>query len=354
MRATWIADDGQLRALAPRWARLCDRAAGCAPFARPEWLLPWLGVFGGGSLLRVLTIEDGGELAALIPFVEVPGADGAELALMGGDISDHHDAPAAGDRGAVGAAIARALSEGPWARVTFDRLREDGWLRELARQVSAGQSRLHEEGEDPPCPTLVAGPDARALDDLLPEGFAYRLGRARRKAERAGGLALRRAASPDEALFLFDALSAFHAARWQARGEPGVLGQPDVQRFHRRVIPGLQQAGVLRMFALELAGALAGVVYAFSTQGRLSFYLSGFDLARESASPGVLAVAGAIEHELAAGVRVFDFLRGREAYKYRFGARDAACYTARVARGAAVPAGAHDQSGAGASSSSRV
>lgn len=359
MRATWIDSDGELRVLAPRWAALCDRAPGCAPFARPEWLLPWRSTLGGALPLRVLTVEDGGELLALLPCVEAASEAGRTLALMGGEVSDHHDAPVAGDRPAARAAIAGALADGDWTSVTFDRLREDGWLRGLAREVSSVRARVHEAVEDPPCPTLVAAPESRGLDGVLPDGFAYRLGRARRKAERAGGLSLRLARTVEEALFLFDSLSGFHAARWQARGEPGVLGHPDVQRFHRQVIPGMQRAGVLRMFALELAGALAGVVYAFSTQGRLSFYLSGFDPARESASPGVLAVAGAVEHELSAGVRVFDFLRGREAYKYRFGARDACCYTVRVERSraagdAAAPAGDRDQSGAGASSSSRV
>ncbi len=138
-----------------------------------------------------------------------------------------------------------------------------------------------------------------------------------------------------------------------------MLAHPDVQRFHRQAIAGLQRAGLLRMFALELSGALAGVVYGLSAHGRLSFYLSGLDTARDSASPGVLAIAGAIAHELRAGARVFDFLRGREPYKYRFGARDAACYTVRVERtreprGVAPPSGRDAQSGAGDSSSSRV
>ncbi len=363
MRATWIEDDAGLRAIVPRWTALCDRSRDCAPFARPEWLLPWRDIFGAGCPLRVLAVEEAGELRALLPWIEATSELGRSLALMGGELSDHHDAPVdegAGQTDGLAAAIARALGDGDWRRVTFDRLREDGWLRGLARRLG-GDTRADEVVDEPPCPTLVAPPQAQTLADLLPDGFAHRLGRATRKAQRSGGLAVRLAASAEEALFLFQALSAFHAARWQARGEPGVLAHPDVQRFHARVIPGLQRAGVLRMFALEVGGALAGVVYGFSAHGRFSFYLGGFDLARDSASPGVLAIAGAIAHELRAGVRVFDFLRGREAYKYRFGARDAACYTVRVERareprGVAPPPPPGDdaQSGAGASSSSRV
>ncbi len=335
MGALWIADWAELQALAREWAQLCNRASACSPFARPEWLLPWWDVFGEGRPVRVLAIERDGQLAAVLPCTEAASEQGPALALMGGSISDHHDGPLdprLDGAGEVRAAAARALADGDWRAVTFDRLREDGWLRAVARSEPSGWLGGGETVEDPPCPTLVARPEAYTLADVLPEGFAYRLGRARRKAERAGGLALRPAESGAEALFMFDALSAFHAARWRARGETGVLADASVQRFHRQAIPGLHQAGVLRMFGLSLAGGLAAVVYAFSAHGRLSFYLSGFDPAHESASAGALAVAGAIEHELQAGVRVFDFLRGREPYKYRFGARDAACFTVRLAR----------------------
>lgn len=362
MHAFWIGDRARLHALAPPWAALCDRARGCSPFARPEWLLPWLEIFGGGCRLRVLAVEDAGELVALLPATELAGPRGPALGLMGGDLGDHHDAPVddaagAAARLAVAAALADGAARGSWATVTFDRLREDGWLRTLAGALPGDWAGRHEAEDDPPCPTLVAPPDADDLADVLPDGFAYRVGRAMRKAERAGGLELRAAATGGEALSLFDALSAFHAARWRSRGQSGVLAHPDVQRFHQQVIPAMQRAGVLRLFGLTLGGGLAGVVYGLRAHGRFSFYLSGFDLARDEASPGTLAVAGAIQHELRAGVRVFDFLRGREPYKYRFGARDAACYTVRleaprVAHGVATPAAPH--SAAGASSSSRV
>ncbi len=199
MRAIWIDDDAGLQAIAPRWAALCDRAPGCAPFACPAWLLPWRAVFGGGRPLRVLALEEGGTLRALFPWIEAAGEQGPALSLMGGDLSDHHDAPAdeqaAGDD-RVGVAMARALADGDWACVTFDRLREDGWLRGTARWLGGG-ARAQEMTEETPCPTLIAPPGARALADVLPDGFAYRLGRATRKAERNGGLTFRLAGSAE-------------------------------------------------------------------------------------------------------------------------------------------------------------
>lgn len=51
-------------------------------------------------------------------------------------------------------------------------------------------------------------------------------------------------------------------------------------------------------------------------------YLTGFDPAFARRSPGAILYADAIERAHARGDRVFDFMRGAEAYKYRWGARD--------------------------------
>ena len=160
MRAHWITDAAELRARAADWAALCDRACSDSPFGRPEWLLPWHEVFGGAAPVRVLVLEDAGAPLALVPFQEVAGR---ALALMGGDISDHHDAPVADDadvRGAVLPVVAHAVARGDWESIRLERLRHDAWLRQLP-VVAAWRSA--ENAEDPPCPTLVA-PASTAAD----------------------------------------------------------------------------------------------------------------------------------------------------------------------------------------------
>src|SRR2546423_211750 len=51
-------------------------------------------------------------------------------------------------------------------------------------------------------------------------------------------------------------------------------------------------------------------------------YLHGFDPAYEFESPGTILVGHAIEEAVREGAREFHFLRGRESYKYGWGARD--------------------------------
>jgi CelD/BcsL family acetyltransferase involved in cellulose biosynthesis len=90
------------------------------------------------------------------------------------------------------------------------------------------------------------------------------------------------------------------------------------------------------MYALRLEGRTAAVFHGFAARDRTSYYLSGFDPAFERFSPGTLVVGHAIEEAAREGAAEFDFLRGGEPYKYRWGARDRPCYAVRL--GSAAPA----------------
>jgi CelD/BcsL family acetyltransferase involved in cellulose biosynthesis len=62
-------------------------------------------------------------------------------------------------------------------------------------------------------------------------------------------------------------------------------------------------------------------------QRRWYDYIGGFDPQFSSLSPGSLLIGHAIEQAEAEGAAHFDFLRGAEAYKYRWGAVDEPMFT---------------------------
>jgi CelD/BcsL family acetyltransferase involved in cellulose biosynthesis len=340
MKIDWVTDAAGLAALAPAWAALCDRCPSSSPFERPEWLLPWITVFGSGRAPRVLTIERAGALSAVVPLVEERDGEGARLSFLGSGVSDYHDAVLA-DRGAdLRLAMWRALFARDWSSCVLERLREDSPLvGPMPEGVAArgpgaeGLARIDsEQSEDIPCPVLMMSPGARTAADVLPAGFARRLEGTRRRVERDYRPALRVPRSAADAEELFEGLCALHEARWQLRGAPGVLTDEAVQRFHRAAIRSMWPAGLVRIIGLELAGVLAAVVYGFATHGRMSFYLGAFRPEQASLSPGTLLIALAIERALAERLEQFDFLRGRESYKYRFGAVDRRCFRRTLRR----------------------
>jgi CelD/BcsL family acetyltransferase involved in cellulose biosynthesis len=155
----------------------------------------------------------------------------------------------------------------------------------------------------------------------VPKAKRRQLTLARNRAARRGAVALRQAdpASIGEAL---DHLFRLHGARWQRRGETGVLADDPVQGFHRAAAPGLHDAGLLRLHTLAIEGEVVAAYYGFQHRDRAYFYHSGFDPGYEFESPGTLIVAHAIEQAVGEGAREFHFLRGQESYKYGWGAVD--------------------------------
>jgi CelD/BcsL family acetyltransferase involved in cellulose biosynthesis len=94
-----------------------------------------------------------------------------------------------------------------------------------------------------------------------------------------------------------------------------------------------------------LDGKPVGALYNFRFGSSESFYLSGREPALSDCSIGLLLHAEAIRRAHADGLAQYRFLRGAEAYKYRFADRDDSLEsvgTARSAPGrAALAAAAH-------------
>jgi CelD/BcsL family acetyltransferase involved in cellulose biosynthesis len=105
--------------------------------------------------------------------------------------------------------------------------------------------------------------------------------------------------------------------------------------FHRRLVelsgPGRGPAAVVARHDEEVAG----VLYGFWWKDTFAGYQSGWDPRFARHSIGSVLVLHALERAGEEGARTFDFLRGSEPYKYRFGARDRWDRTWLVPRGTA-------------------
>lgn len=302
-RASLLTEEEALEALLPEWTALWERTPAATPFQHPAWALPWWRAFHPGRL-RVVALRDGCTLTGLLPLYE----DGGVLRLLGAGVTDVQDALLPGGWGAA----PDLLAEAGGGVVTLDLpdLPDEATLRRLP--VPPGWRE--EAGPGDVCPVLEP-PSA------LPAAMRRELRHARARAERRGPLSELTADSGSRA-DLLEGLYALHDARWRARGEPGVLADPRVRAFHREATDGLLRAGLLRLQGLAIGGTLAAVHYGLARAGRWYYYLGGFDPELAAISPGTLAVGAALEAAVRAGAGSFNFLRGREAYKYRWGAED--------------------------------
>lgn len=315
-----VRDAAGLAALAPAWSALAGRCASATPFQLPEWLLPWWRSFAHGELL-VLALRRGGELLALAPLLlEGERGPGRRVTLLGTGNSDHLDVlvdERAGNaaRDALLAAVVERLA--PEDRGDFEQLRDCSPLLGAA----APPGWRWERSVVDVCPALRLPAQEEELEAVVPRRLLANLRYARRRAERVGGLVVERA-TDDNLAPLLEALFALHGARWRERGLPGVLGDRTVRDFHRDVARGMLARGVLRLHALRVGGRVAAVHYGFHLGRRAYYYLGGFDPELAALSAGSLAVEQAVRDAIAEGAEAFDFLRGGEPYKYRWGAVD--------------------------------
>ena len=79
-----------------------------------------------------------------------------------------------------------------------------------------------------------------------------------------------------------------------------------------------------------MAGRIIAALYGFHHATRTYYYLGGFDPEFKQYSPGTILIAHAIAEAIREGATEFDFLRGREDYKYRWRAVDRIIYRKRI------------------------
>ena len=309
-----------LEALRPAWRHLHRRCPDATPFQSPEWLIPWWHGFGDGNL-STWTASCDDELVAVAPlYIWTSPERGRMLLLLGAGTSDYLEAlclPA--HRTSFATALLDVLRDEPWDVCELAQLREGSPLLLGAVPTTLRDTRAPDE----PCAVLRFAPDA-SLEACIPKRMQQNLRYYRRRAERLGVVEAREAAAAD-AHSSFDRLVSLHGLRWSDRGAPGVLADERVLAAHRAAVPELAHAGLLRLYELLIDGRVAASLYALADarpHGSVYYYLGGFDPAFQAASPGTLVIAHAIAQAHGSGAAAFDFLRGRESYKYLWGARD--------------------------------
>ena len=311
-----------LEALAPAWHELWERAPAATPFHAPAWLMPWWREIGGGQL-RVLVARRDGRLVGLLPMYLQDADEGGKLLPLGIAISDYFDGLFDDDHGpaAADAMLQRLADCDDWRRCELHPLRVGSPLLE----ARAPPGCRDEVVEFEPCLVLEVPAGARGVREVVPSGMRAKFRQAERRAEHAGRISLETATAADLAEVL-EAFFRLHETRWASRDEPGVLADPAIRAFHGTAAPLLLRSGLLRLHGLRLDGRIVAVVYALFAKGRGYCYLSGFDPEVGAISPGTLTVGHAIDQAVREGAREVDFLRGREGFKYRWGARERPCY----------------------------
>ncbi|MBN2385770.1 MAG: GNAT family N-acetyltransferase [Anaerolineales bacterium] len=324
---------------AAEWNGLLAEAVTDAPFLRHEYLRTWWETRGGGewpesAKLAIVAAHRDGHLAGIAPLFSTPNREGdPSLLLLGSiEISDYLDLIAApADLADFVAGLLDFLpglpyqwnlldlhvvpESSPTLAALQDEAARRGWACDLQPEYHAPSIPLPGDFE-----TYLAGIDKKQRHEIR---------RKMRRAEESG-----------------------RAVHWYIVSDAGTL-EAEIEAFldlmahdpekatfltasmrtqMRLACQAAFEGGWLQLAFMEVDGQKAAGYLNFDYADRIWVYNSGLDRAFMDLSPGWVLLGYLLQWANDEKRAEFDFMRGDEEYKYRFGAVDRIVVRARVSR----------------------
>ncbi|MGC8554781.1 MAG: GNAT family N-acetyltransferase [Candidatus Acidulodesulfobacterium sp.] len=112
-----------------------------------------------------------------------------------------------------------------------------------------------------------------------------------------------------------------HQKRWKDKGKRGVFYSDQIKSFFKELFIALFNKNRVTLSALEINNAnIIASAACFDYDGKKQIYLPGFDTDYSGYHPGIVLIYNDIKEAINKKYKEFDFLKGGEEYKQRFGA----------------------------------
>jgi len=311
-----------------QWDELLSKSVTDVPFLRYGYLKRWWEFKGGGewpqdARLLILTGWQGGELKGIAPFFGINASGRDRVYLLGSiEISDYLDVivlPADADAFIRSVLVYLSseneinvdclslvnIPEKSPTNALFEKIAPDfGWIVKVENAYHTPAIPLAADWE-----TYLAGIDKKQRHEI------------RRKLRRAEESAEVKWYFAEDPTTLDVEIEAFFALMIVDDDKKKFL--TDAMRNQMRtIIHWAFEAGYLQLSFLTIEGVKAAGYLCFDYNGHILVYNSGFDFQFSQYSPGWVLLGFLIQHAIENGKRSFDFMRGDEDYKYRFGGAD--------------------------------
>jgi len=308
--------------LEERWEALHERSNTATLFNSLPYTRLWWRAFGTPGRLQVWTVWDAGELIGIAPLYETETEQGdSVLRFVGGvDVSDYLDIVTAPGREAevVAALLARWADAPCRCPIDLHCLRHASPTREAFLRLAPGAGFAVAEQREEICPVISLPDSWEAYLEQL-DGKQRR--ELRRKLRRAGQEALVSWYRVGPAL-LEEEMERFFHLHALSGADKLLFMTPTMRAFFLDLARTFSARGWLDLCFLLVDGVPSASYLNFLFRDEVWVYNSGFDGEKGGTlSPGWLLLCYHIEDAIARGRRRYDFLRGDESYKFRFGAR---------------------------------
>lgn len=313
------------------WDFLLANSNFAQPFFTPTWYQVWFNHFGNIPEVRVyLAREDHGQIAGLGIFKEENGQEGKrKISLLGSlDVWDYRDfIILAGREKEFLENFTNFFCASPWDILELNGISEfSPTFKNLPNIMENKGLFLSKEVEEV---SLYIDLPA-SWDEFLANLKAKERHELRRKIRRLqreeyfSVEAFRELSSPTEDIEKFFAL---HRKSSKDKAE---FMTPKMESFFRDLAKEFHQRGWLDLAFLKVKGKEAAAFFSFNFQDTYYLFNSGYDPEYGRLSPGIVLAAYSIQEAIKKGKKKFNFLRGREDYKYRLGGREEKIFRIKV------------------------
>jgi len=316
------------------------RASGAPPFLSWEWLSTWHKWFGREKHPFLLCARESGNLIALLPLcVEKrqssrfsPGLK--RMSFMGESYgaSDYLDILALPGFKQKSADIFIDYLALPHS---FDLLELEGiavdscTLQSLARCFANDGRFSYRIVPQYICPRMSL--DSRWEDLLERSRRSDYFKRCIRRLNKIASFEFRVISDVNEIPAAFGRLLELHVGRWIERGGSSAFRTAEQKGFTFDAAAELAGAGMTRFEEIWLEGECRASLFGFESGDSYYFFLSGFDQAWSKYSLGFTLLWLSIREASRRGLKMYDFLRGDENYKFDWSDNPRMTVTAQVA-----------------------
>ena len=351
MEFTLHRDFADLELLSKKWNALLAESITDVPFLRYEYQRIWWETRGGGewsdSELAVVLASQDGRLAGVAPLFSARNRDGDPALLLLGsiEISDYldlivrpADLPAflpglldfLGHSGPAGLSVPAPEAESkPWHVLDWQNLLETSPTLPLLKTEAEKQGWQFVLEQTYHAPSIPLRGDFDTYLSGIDKKQRHEIRRKMRRAEETGS-DVRWYFVSDETT-LDAAVDAFLAMMAEEADKAKFLTGTMRRQMHLACRAAFEN-GWLQLAFLEVDGERAAGYLNFDYQNRIWVYNSGLDRRFLELSPGWVLLGHLLQWANENKRSEFDFMRGGEDYKYRFGGVDKIVVRAKVTR----------------------
>lgn len=310
--------------LAQQWNQLTALSSTNTPFLTRQWQKIWWSYKSDDRSLRIITVRDeSGKPCGIAPLYSEKKNGAEKLMLLGStDLCDYLDFIVAKDEEEhfyhtlLSYLVTTSTKQ---TTLCLNSVQQYSPTLAFFKEIAHHKGYVLDIEVEDTAPSLNLPGNFEVYLKGLTKKDRHEIRRKMRRAEKEGIIAFKKL---DQLSQIMDTIPHFLDLFRKSMDKKDEFLNSEREGFFIAMAEELSKMGWLELFALILDEKEIAYLLCFNYHDTLYLYNSAYDPDYSSISPGIVVITCCLEDAINRGIKRFDFLRGNEAYKYHFGAKN--------------------------------